>query len=76
MRCCLNRNNPGSNPCLCSYDYEKCDAQSATMMMNYVEMTSPALIGTKLGAYTVQLADNFAYTDPVDGSEANKQVSD
>lgn len=33
----------------------------------------PALPGTRLGAYTVALADDFAYTDPVDGSTTTKQ---
>jgi phosphoglucomutase len=29
--------------------------------------------GTKLGDYEVQTADEFSYTDPVDGSVASKQ---
>lgn len=35
-------------------------------------------LGTTLSSgnktYTVKLADNYSYTDPVDGSQANKQV--
>lgn len=43
-------------------------------MMDHVRSViaeSPA--GTKLGDYTVQMADEFSYTDPVDGSVASKQ---
>lgn len=38
----------------------------------------PGFLGTTLSSgnktYTVKLADNYSYTDPVDGSQANKQV--
>ena len=30
--------------------------------------------GDKYGAYTLKTADNFEYTDPIDGSVAKKQV--
>jgi phosphoglucomutase len=33
----------------------------------------PNLPGTKLGAYRVEFADDFAYTDPVDGSRSEGQ---
>lgn len=29
--------------------------------------------GSKLGPFTLALADDFEYTDPVDGSKASKQ---
>ena len=29
--------------------------------------------GTKLGSFTVEKADDFEYTDPIDGSVASKQ---
>jgi phosphoglucomutase len=31
------------------------------------------MAGTRLGDYSVALADDFVYTDPVDGSVASKQ---
>ncbi|MFO1119480.1 MAG: hypothetical protein U1E38_04960 [Rhodospirillales bacterium] len=33
----------------------------------------PSLPGSQLGSYNVTLADDFAYTDPVDGSTTTKQ---
>ena len=33
----------------------------------------PSLPGRRFGALTVQTADDFAYTDPVDGSVSNRQ---
>lgn len=30
--------------------------------------------GTKFGDYTLDFADDFEYTDPIDGSKASKQV--
>ena len=29
--------------------------------------------GSKIGDYTVDFADDFSYTDPIDGSVASKQ---
>ena len=31
------------------------------------------LPGTKFGDFTVAVADDFEYTDPIDGSKASKQ---
>ncbi len=33
----------------------------------------PTLRGRKFGAYEVDYADDFSYTDPIDGSVSNKQ---
>lgn len=60
---------------LYSYDYENCDAQSCTMMMNYLEQTAPALVGQSVNNCAIKHVDNFSYTDPVDGSRADKQAS-
>ena len=47
-------------------------------MMTYMEQLLPAFVGQKLTAnnvtYVVAKADNFEYTDPVDGSVAKKQA--
>ncbi len=43
-------------------------------MMEHVKgviAASPA--GTKIGAFTLKVADDFSYTDPIDGSVAKGQ---
>jgi phosphoglucomutase len=55
------------------HDYEAVDATIADTMMNDLRAQLPALAGRQLGEYTVRLADDFVYTDPVDGSVATKQ---
>lgn len=55
------------------HDYEAVDSEAAHQMMNRLESKLPSLVGTKLGDTTVTLADNFSYTDPVDGSVATGQ---
>lgn len=49
-------------------------------MMTFIESQMQAFIGQKFTAnektFTVKQADNFTYTDPVDGSISQKQVSD
>lgn len=61
-----------------SYDYENCDASGANLMMTFIESQMPAFIGQKFTAneksFLVTQADNFTYTDPVDGSVSKKQV--
>ena len=42
--------------------------------MNWLEQSAPGMVGQKLdNGMAIELADNFAYTDPVDGSKASKQ---
>jgi len=56
------------------YDYEEVDSAKAAAVMDTVRAviaTSPP--GTKLGAFEVAMADDFAYTDPIDGSVAKGQ---
>src|SRR5450830_8107 len=55
------------------HDYEDIDSKVAAQLMDFVRGQLPALPGQALGAYTVALADDFSYTDPVDGSVASKQ---
>lgn len=62
------------------YDYENCDAAPCNQMIADLE---GAIASQKLNkqsfsaegkSYTVALADNFHYEDPVDKSVASKQV--
>ena len=55
------------------HDYEGVDSAAATGLMRHVEGQLAGLVGTQLGDYRVSYADNFAYTDPVDGSESRNQ---
>lgn len=60
---------------LCSrYDYEGVESEAANKMVEHLrEVMAKSSPGTKLGDYEVQTADEFSYTDPVDGSVASKQ---
>ncbi|CAH2043208.1 unnamed protein product, partial [Iphiclides podalirius] len=62
------------------YDYEECASGPCGEMMAALEarLLGQGFVGSKLTApggrqYVVRLADNFEYTDPVDGSVARKQ---
>ncbi|UQV47165.1 alpha-D-glucose phosphate-specific phosphoglucomutase [Janthinobacterium lividum] len=55
------------------HDYEDIDSASAQQLMEAVRGQLAALPGQKLGGCTVALADDFSYTDPVDGSVATQQ---
>jgi phosphoglucomutase len=57
------------------YDYEGCDSESANKMIDYLRNTvlPNATKGSKMGKFTVETADDFEYTDPIDGSVASKQ---
>ncbi len=50
------------------HDYEGVAADRAADLIERLRTGLPALPGRRLGAFTVQHADDFAYTDPVDGS--------
>jgi phosphoglucomutase len=55
------------------HDYEGLDAAAAADMMNSLRARLDSLAGTPLGQSTVARADDFAYTDPVDGSTSSRQ---
>ncbi|MEM1382291.1 MAG: alpha-D-glucose phosphate-specific phosphoglucomutase [Pseudomonadota bacterium] len=55
------------------HDYEGVDKPAAEGLMEALRAQLPTLPGTKIGGLTVASADDFAYTDPVDGSTAAKQ---
>ncbi|XP_022736890.1 phosphoglucomutase, chloroplastic-like isoform X2 [Durio zibethinus] len=56
------------------YDYEACESEVANKMIEYLrDLVSKSQAGENYGNYVLQFADDFAYTDPVDGSVASKQ---
>ncbi|KAM2281558.1 hypothetical protein ACFX1S_042142 [Malus domestica] len=56
------------------YDYEECESAGANKMIDYLrELISSSKTSDKYGNYILQFADDFTYTDPVDGSVASKQ---
>mmetsp|Transcript_28433 Transcript_28433/g.50794 ORF Transcript_28433/g.50794 Transcript_28433/m.50794 type:complete len:627 (-) Transcript_28433:104-1984(-) len=56
------------------YDYEACSSEDANKMMDHVrEVIAKSPKGTKLGPFELDFADDFCYTDPVDGSVAKGQ---
>lgn len=61
------------------YDYEEVEAEGANKMMKDLEalMLDRSFVGKQFSAndkvYTVEKADNFEYSDPVDGSISKNQ---
>jgi phosphoglucomutase len=55
------------------YDYEEVDAGAASGLMDQLQARLPDLPGSALDGFTVEYADNFAYSDPVDGSVSANQ---
>ncbi|MEG2030813.1 MAG: alpha-D-glucose phosphate-specific phosphoglucomutase [Janthinobacterium sp.] len=55
------------------HDYEDIDSAGAQQLMEAVRGRLAALPGQQFDGYTVALADDFSYTDPVDGSVATQQ---
>ncbi|MEO1400347.1 MAG: alpha-D-glucose phosphate-specific phosphoglucomutase [Cyanobacteria bacterium J06635_1] len=55
------------------HDYEGVESDKANTLMGNLRSLVPTLKGQPLGAYTVAYADDFSYTDPVDGSVSQKQ---
>ena len=55
------------------HDYEAVDALAATSMMTHLRAKLAGLAGKAIGSYTVDFADDFVYTDPVDQSVASHQ---
>jgi phosphoglucomutase len=55
------------------YDYEGIETESANGLMAHLQSRLPELPGSTLGGYTVEYADNFTYTDPVDDSVSENQ---
>lgn len=55
------------------HDYEAIETEAANGLMAHLRDTLPDLPGREFNGYRVKAADDFAYTDPVDGSEARGQ---
>jgi phosphoglucomutase len=55
------------------YDYEGVDKVAAEGLMDQLRSRCAGLPGSQLGGMTVEYADDFAYTDPVDGSVSERQ---
>jgi phosphoglucomutase len=55
------------------HDYEGVASDRANTLMDNLRSALPDLKGKQFGAYQVEYADDFSYTDPVDGSVSKKQ---
>ncbi len=55
------------------HDYEDVDSEKANGVMAHLKAQLPTLDGRVLGGMHVDTADDFAYDDPVDGSNATGQ---
>ena len=55
------------------HDYEEVASDGANALMQHLRDSLPTLSGKRFGALTVAKADDFAYHDPVDGSNSAKQ---
>lgn len=55
------------------HDYEGLPAEVGAQMMHALTAQLPILAGQSLAGRTVDSADDFAYTDPVDGSQSLHQ---
>jgi phosphoglucomutase len=55
------------------HDYEGVDAAAAQALVDRLRAMTAGLAGQAVGDFTVAYADDFAYTDPVDGSRSERQ---
>jgi phosphoglucomutase len=55
------------------HDYEEVDLAAAQALMDALREATATLPGKRFGALTVEAADDFAYHDPVDGSDSTHQ---
>jgi phosphoglucomutase len=55
------------------HDYEEVDSDRAHALIDRLRKEAGSMKGRKLGRYEVEFADDFAYTDPVDGSVSSNQ---
>ncbi|MEQ1485144.1 alpha-D-glucose phosphate-specific phosphoglucomutase [Methyloglobulus sp.] len=57
----------------CRHDYEAVDSTIAQGILEHLRSLLPTLPGQTFGDYEVKFADEFSYTDPVDGSVSSNQ---
>eukprot|EP01116_Phalansterium_solitarium_P023106 TRINITY_DN7926_c0_g1_i2.p1 TRINITY_DN7926_c0_g1~~TRINITY_DN7926_c0_g1_i2.p1 ORF type:complete len:565 (+),score=240.23 TRINITY_DN7926_c0_g1_i2:103-1797(+) len=57
------------------HDFEEVDSDAANKMMAHLNtvISDPAVKGRKVGNYEIASADDFEYTDPIDGSVSKNQ---
>lgn len=55
------------------HDYVSIDSQRAAALMDHLRAKLSGLSGQVFGSCTVEKADEFSYTDPVDGSVSERQ---
>jgi phosphoglucomutase len=55
------------------HDYEGLEANLADAIVSDLRARLPELLGQTMGELTVTAADDFAYTDPIDNSQAHGQ---
>jgi phosphoglucomutase len=55
------------------HDYEEIDSDAAKLLVQQLAGKLAGLTGTSLAERTIALADDFSYTDPVDGSVSSHQ---
>jgi phosphoglucomutase len=55
------------------HDYEAVESKAAEDLMDHLRSELASLAGQTIDGYTVALADDFVYTDPVDHSVATRQ---
>ena len=55
------------------HDYEGVDATAAQALVDRLRAMTTGLAGQAIDGFTVAYADDFAYTDPVDGSRSERQ---
>ena len=55
------------------HDYEAVASDRANTLMEHLRASVGSMTGKSFGQYEVAYADDFSYTDPVDGSIAHKQ---
>jgi len=55
------------------HDYEAVASDSAQALIERLRRQTRKLTGRRFGDYEIELADDFSYTDPVDGSSSHHQ---
>ncbi|MGK7921252.1 MAG: alpha-D-glucose phosphate-specific phosphoglucomutase [Trichodesmium sp.] len=55
------------------HDYEGVETDKANTLVENLRSLLPSLPGKQYGQYEVKYADDFSYTDPIDGSVSQKQ---
>jgi phosphoglucomutase len=55
------------------HDYDEIDAEAASTLMDDLRAKLSGLRGRRVGDLAVEQADDFSYTDPIDGSKSTKQ---